>query len=87
MGDTSGPIVVGYLDSPEGRAALEHALVEAHRRATTLVVVHSTIDEDDDSGVPAEGSLKALIAEAPVEVEFREVKGGRDVSAALLAVV
>ena len=34
-------VVVGYIDTPEGRAALERGKVEARLRATTLVVAHS----------------------------------------------
>ena len=34
-------IVVGFLRSEEGRAALDRAVQEARRRSATLVVVHS----------------------------------------------
>ena len=35
-------IVVGFLRSPEGRAALERAIEETRRRDAELLVVHST---------------------------------------------
>lgn len=34
-------IVVGFIDNPEGRQALELAIEEAQRRETRLIVVHS----------------------------------------------
>jgi nucleotide-binding universal stress UspA family protein len=80
------PIVVGWIDTPEGRAALVRACSEAEMRSTRVVVVHSTTSEDDRSD---EAGVRALVDErgGEVEVEYREVKGGRDVSDALLAVV
>ena len=35
-------IVVGYIPSPQGEAALERAIAEARQRETRLVVVNST---------------------------------------------
>lgn len=40
MADTTN-IVVGYIDTPEGRAALDAAVAEARLRDGRLVVVHS----------------------------------------------
>jgi nucleotide-binding universal stress UspA family protein len=34
-------IVVGYIHTPEGQAAVDHAVAEARLRDATLVVVHS----------------------------------------------
>lgn len=34
-------IVVGFIDNPEGRRALDLAIEEANRRQTRLIVVHS----------------------------------------------
>ena len=36
-------IVVGYLDSPEGEAALEAAVAESQARGGSLVIVHSRL--------------------------------------------
>jgi nucleotide-binding universal stress UspA family protein len=38
-------IVVGYSADPFGRAALEHGIVEAKLRGTTLTVINSTSGE------------------------------------------
>ncbi|CAN5862324.1 universal stress protein [soil metagenome] len=40
-------IVVGYIESPEGEAALERAIEEARLRSGRLVVVHSKKGGDD----------------------------------------
>ncbi len=42
-------IVVGYVDSPEGEAALDRAIEEAHLRDGKVVVVHSKVGGDEDS--------------------------------------
>jgi nucleotide-binding universal stress UspA family protein len=36
-------IVVGYIDTPEGNAALERAIAEAKLRGERLVVLHSAV--------------------------------------------
>lgn len=41
-------IVVGYLRSPEGRAALDRAVEEARLRDAELVVVHTAKDDVDE---------------------------------------
>jgi nucleotide-binding universal stress UspA family protein len=44
------PVVVGYIPTPEGRAALAAAEDEARRRRTALVVVHSSRGGADENG-------------------------------------
>ncbi len=44
-------IVVGYLDSPEGEAALEVAIAEARARGGSLVIVHSRLQSEDEPWV------------------------------------
>ena len=44
-------IVVGYLDSREGQAALEAAVAETRARGGSLVIVHSRLQSDDDPWV------------------------------------
>jgi nucleotide-binding universal stress UspA family protein len=39
-------IVVGYSAKPEGRAALERAVVEAQLRQCSLIVVHTSPEEE-----------------------------------------
>ena len=41
-------IIVGLVDSPEGRAALDRGIAEARLRGGPLVVVHSTRGGDED---------------------------------------
>lgn len=41
MGKIGDPIVVGYIDTPEGLAALERAILEAQERGAALVIVNS----------------------------------------------
>jgi nucleotide-binding universal stress UspA family protein len=46
MGDT---VVVGFLTTPEGQAAVAAAVEEARRRSGRLVVVHSSKGGEDDA--------------------------------------
>lgn len=39
-------IVVGYVNTPEGEAAVSHAIAEAKLRGAKLVVVHSMVGGD-----------------------------------------
>lgn len=39
-------IVVGYVNTPEGEAAVDHAIAEARLRGAKLVVVHSMVGGD-----------------------------------------
>ena len=41
-------IVVGYINTPEGEAAVEHGLREARLRGGKLVVVHSMVGGDHE---------------------------------------
>ena len=41
MGAIGSPIVVGYVDSPEGQAALQRAVDEASQRGARLIVINS----------------------------------------------
>lgn len=41
-------IIVGFLRSPEGRAALDRAIDEAKLRDAELVVIHTLRDEADE---------------------------------------
>ncbi len=41
-------VVVGYIDSPEGDAALDQGIEEARLRSGKLVVVHSKVGGDHD---------------------------------------
>ena len=83
-------VVVGYVPNPRGRAALEHALLEAHRRDALLVVVNSSrgdalVDEEFVRG----DQLRALhdeLTATGLRTEVRQPVRGRDVAEELAAV-
>ncbi len=81
-------IVVGYLATPEGRAALDAAVEEAAQRALRVVVVVSArVDEPAESRARAEAELERVDAELSargVDHEIRLLDGG-DVADDLIA--
>jgi nucleotide-binding universal stress UspA family protein len=81
-------VVVGYVATPEGEAALEAGLVEAARRDTTLrVVVGATSSWWGMGGTPAVDldALTARLGAQPVPVEVVPTEG-HDVADEILAV-
>lgn len=82
-------VVVGYVPHPRGRAALDHAVLEAHRREALLVVVNSSrgdalVDEEFLRG----DQLRALhdeLAASGLQTEIRQPVRGRDVAEELAA--
>jgi nucleotide-binding universal stress UspA family protein len=62
-----GTVVVGYVDKPEGEAALERAIEEAKLRESRLVVVSSHRGGDEFDG---EASQKVHDALARVETQL-----------------
>lgn len=82
-------IVVGYLDTPEGRTALEAATAEAVQRAERLVVVVSERPDglDDEQRAAVEAALdqvRADLQQRGVDHDVRIVSGGRDVAEDLI---
>jgi nucleotide-binding universal stress UspA family protein len=84
------PIVVGYLPSPEGRAALDRAIIEARIRGKRLVVVNASrgdalVDRrhasDDDWA-----SVQRELAESGVEHEVTQPVEAKDPGTQLLDV-
>lgn len=76
-------VVVGYVSTPEGEAALATGLEEAGRRGVRLVVVLSdrgrfgaAVGASDDEAE----ELRERLADTPVEVEVRVTTRGRDVA-------
>ncbi|GAA4624425.1 MULTISPECIES: universal stress protein [Cellulomonas] len=73
-------IVVGYLATPEGRAALGAAVGEARLRGTRVVVVLSARpDESAERRAETDAALAAASAELTaegVEHEVRRLEGG-----------
>jgi nucleotide-binding universal stress UspA family protein len=69
-------IVVGFIDTPEGHAALERAIEEAKLRNQKMVVLHSAVG---GSGQSAEEAI--AIADAIQGVEDRLAAEGVEYSA------
>ena len=81
-------VVVGYVPTPVGRAALEHGVAEAQRRGAKLYVVNTSRGDAlvDERYVQGE-ALTALQAELPVNAELRHQTRGRDIAEELDALV
>lgn len=81
-------IVVGYLATVEGRAALDTAALEAERRGELLVVVvNERMDETPQQREEIEQALeqvRAGLAERGIEHEVRVIAAGRDVAEELI---
>ena len=80
-------IVVGYIPTPEGRAALARGITEAKLRDAKLVVVNTSrgdawIDERFVQG-DVLTALAAELEQVGVESELRQVEDGHDVAEAL----
>lgn len=79
-------VIVGYLATPEGEAALEAGIVEARRREARIVVVISRRSRHDDH-TEVEAMLDALrdrLDEAEVAYEVRLLGRGNDVATDLI---
>ena len=80
-------IVVGYIPTPEGRAALARGITEAKLRDVKLVVVNTSqgdawVDERYVQG-DALTSLADELELAGVETELRQVGDGQDLAESL----
>ena len=83
-------VVVGYIPSAEGRAALDRGIVEARLRNARLVAVNTTrgdslVDERYLQG-DARAALEAELAALDIDSELRQVRDGEDVAESLEAV-
>lgn len=75
-------ILIGYVRTPEGEAALQHGLAEARLRGTDVVVVNSPrrgapVDDEMISEAQVEGVL-ARAKEVGVAAEVRQPLHGDD---------
>ena len=85
-------IVVGFVSTKEGRAALSRAVEEARLRQSKLVVINSNRggrDYDDDTSQTAEAELQRVTDElrgAGLELEVRQLVRGNEPAEDLIAV-
>lgn len=76
-------IVVGFIDTPEGNAAVEAAIAEARLRSTSVVVLHSMVggghEKGDDYIASAEAieRVEKLLSESGVEFSTHEYIRGK----------
>jgi nucleotide-binding universal stress UspA family protein len=86
------PVIVGYIPTPEGRAALAAAEEEARRRRTSLVVVHSSrggASEDTEQVLAVRDDLESIrrrLSGDNLTVDVRDLALGREPVDDLLAV-
>ncbi len=84
-------IVVGFLRSPEGRAALERAITEARLREKELLVVHSTRGGERDEAAEMRAyrqefeQLQADLADRGLQHRVVDYARGNSPAADLLA--
>jgi nucleotide-binding universal stress UspA family protein len=80
-------IVVGYIPTPEGRAALARGITEAELRDAKLVVVNTSRGDAwlDERYVQGDvlTALAAELEQVGVKTELRQVEDGHDVAEAL----
>lgn len=80
-------IVVGYVPTAEGRAALAVAAEEASRRQARLVVVNSPVPRSRGRAgedIDAPGELRSDLKALDVEAEVRDPDSDHEASDALL---
>lgn len=80
-------VVVGYVPSREGRAALDHGVREAVLRHVPLVVVSSRPDRPDDDAALARDLVEHLpvLTAAGLAHETRQLSPGGDTADDILA--
>lgn len=85
-------VVVGFLPTPEGRAALERGVDEARLRSTRLVVVHSShggSSETDEAVSANRQELEELAGElagSGIDYEVRDLALGHTPAVDLMSV-
>lgn len=82
---TSTSIVVGYLATPEGEAALQAAIIEARRRAARVVVVASRRQSEDAAAHDAAiERVRDELDDSELGYDVRQLDLGRDVAENLI---
>lgn len=77
-------VIVGYVPSAEGRAALDRGIIEARLRGLPLIVANTTrgdslVDDRFVQGAKAD-DLEAELAALDIPAELRQVSDGLDVA-------
>lgn len=73
------PVVVGFVSSPEGRAALRAAVVEARARDRRVVVVMSSARGGQDAATDGSADeVRAFLDESGVRHEIRHTARSGD---------
>ncbi|WGW13329.1 universal stress protein [Saxibacter everestensis] len=79
-------IIVGYLPTPEGHAALDRALEEARLRASNVVIVNRSSSAAASEGEPAQDEKVAqVLADASVAAEVIDPADDEDPAESLIA--
>jgi len=92
MGEIGSPIVVGYVETAEGRAALDRAIAEASQRGARLIVINSHkggASLDRDTAMELDENLDevhTILHDAGIEHEVRQLVRGVDPAEDLVAV-
>lgn len=84
-------IVVGYVDKPEGRAALRRAAEEAGRRGFPLILVQAmpertTTVSASASPLRQDAALTGTLAAVGIEHTVRDIAAGDDYADGLIAI-
>jgi nucleotide-binding universal stress UspA family protein len=79
----SDSVVVGWIRTPEGQAAIEAAVEETRRRNARLVVVHSSRGGDEDAATVIEtrdalAELEQRLGSEGLEVTVRDYVRGNE---------
>jgi nucleotide-binding universal stress UspA family protein len=86
------PVVVGYVPTPEGKAALRRAAEECRLRRTRLVVINSNRGGKDLDAVEAAGyeaelqAIRDQLAGQGIDHEVRQLVRGMEPAEDLIAV-
>ena len=92
MAELGSPIVVGYIDTPEGAAAGDRAILEAKHRGAVLVVVNSQrggAGLDRETVLALEANVENLAQRARdegVDVKIRQLVRDADPASDLIDV-
>jgi len=92
MGAIGSPIVVGYVETPEGEAALARAIAEAQQRGARLIVINShkggaALDKEVAAELDESmDDVHQVLHDSGVEHEVRQLVRGVDPADDLIGV-